>query len=157
MGFIDQLAKKFSAVRYATATRTGGDIALTSTTLVPFDTGLDLVLPAKTGDVIEATFVAQCSNQAGATAVDFQVLILNNGTAVRSLNGDTTVIIPGWTARAGDYNAAGGSASTKLTAADINGGTVTLRLMGRSGGSSRTVFANAGSPAVFYAKAIATI
>lgn len=138
-------------LRYATATRTAGNVSVTSTGYVALDTALDLTLPAAPGDVIEVTRNAQCDN--AAIVLDWNVQLLTPGaTLIRSLS--TGTAIGAWTVRGGDYFGSSAIVMTTVRAGDAPDGSLRMRLMVKAGAAgTRVVFASTGSvPFEWYAK-----
>ena len=125
-------------VDFAQSTRSSGDVSVNSATYVNVDTGMDLVLDASTGDVIESR--VECNTNGPATYCVLDVVTVVGGSAVNSFTSgttpNTTSSHPGW-ARGNLSNDPGmaGAKQYALQAGDISGGTVTLRLRARTGGS----------------------
>lgn len=138
-------------LRYATATRTAGNVPVTATGYVALDTALDLTLPAAPGDVIEITRNAQCDN--AAIVLDWNVHFVNAaGALIRALS--TGSAIGAWTVRGGDFFGSSAIAMATVQAGDVLDGNLRMRLMAKVGSAgTRVVFASTSSvPFEWYAK-----
>lgn len=135
------------ANRYAAAKRTSGAITLNSAVWANVDTGLDLVLNASAGDVIEyaPSFVGPNGYNVGigfdvATIVSAAVVNVfsTGGAQNNTYNG-----ITGWywtnSSVINIYQSVSGSAFYTLQAGDISSGTVTLRLRYRGDSATNRV------------------
>jgi hypothetical protein len=146
----------FRSIEPVAARRTTGNLNLDGTSWVDVDTALDLVLPAIPGDVIEVSASLAVASAAIFSFFDFVSVVA--GTPVASWGHD---IAPANTQSgiAGLYCpqlmevSAGATVLRKLTVADIEGGTVRLRLRYRGHISGvRSVFASATTPLYVAAK-----
>jgi hypothetical protein len=127
-------------VTVATASRTAGDVAITSTSLTAVDTALDLTLNAKAGDWVEITRNAQCTNQ--AIVMDWAYRLINASTSATIRD----VAVAGWTLRGGDYFGAACPVGFVVQAGDLVSGQIKLRLMAKLGSAgTRTIFAGSGA------------
>lgn len=136
-------------VDFARAKRTAGDVTVNSTTFTNVDTGLDLVISASAGDVIEARLSAKITKGAsGATYFVFDFCTVVGGSPVNSISAEAAAgtglsnSFPGWSEatvlqQSGTvpYTAYAGSKRYVVQAGDISGGTVTLRLRAFCGAS----------------------
>ena len=135
---------------FAQAKRTSGDITVNSTTFTNVDTGLDLVMTAAAGDVIECKLMAKGGKStAGTTYLVFDFQTIVSGSPVNSVTSETTAgtgltnSFPAWGEGLLVTNNNGsspnrvfsGSKRYTLQAGDISGGTVTLRLRAFCGAS----------------------
>lgn len=132
------------------ASRSSGNLTLNSTSFANVDTGLDLVLAAEVGDVIEVGV----SVVMGAEAVIamFDVYTIVSASPVTGFGGTNGV--SGWYVSAlADNMHVGGSVMSTLVAGDISSGTVTLRLRYKTGtAANKTLLANTANPLHFWAK-----
>lgn len=146
-GVVTALGGSGAVKDFAQAKRTSADVTINSTTFTNVDTGLDLVMSAVTGDVIEVGLAVRCSS-ASLTYMVFDFHTIVSSAPVNSISTEsaasTTVAnsFPQWArAKTQDTTGAdggsyfGGSKRYVLQAGDISGGTVTLRLRAFSGGS----------------------
>lgn len=145
--------------RYARAKRTSGNLTLNSTTWANVDTGLDLVLNASSGDVIEYCVSAIWGS--AAVVNGFDVVTMVSGSPVNSFGLDAAApttyaalnSVGAWYAQTGAEITVSGSIFRTLAAGDISAGTVTLRL--RYVGSSatnRTLYAVSSAPIEVWAR-----
>lgn len=137
-------------------TRTAGDIILNSTTWADVDTGLDLVLTAQIGDVIEYGIHGRMSDATPEVYMDVATVV---SAAVASYFSSGTITpatlgTPGWLCSASTTVLLTGSVlSFPLAAGDISGGLVTLRLRYyESSAVARAIFASAAQPLHIFAK-----
>lgn len=140
---------------YIEASRTAGDLSLTSTAIADIDTGLDLVLPAVAGDVIEYGISGLLD--VAAQEVAFEVFTVVAGAPVNSFGpglASPKLGVSGWYAGTdGAYHDVTGSTSRTLVAGDISAGTVTMRLRYvKASATARTLYANANIPLKVWAK-----
>ena len=142
--------------QYARAKRTSGSLSSSSTTWVNLDTGLDLVLPASAGDVIEVSLVGIWDVQAATGFLD--VVSVVSGNPVNSFGADgspsnTHLGIVGWGGAISVVTFAGGNFFRTLVAGDISGGNVTLRLRRRNDVAvSKTLLATTDIPLEWWAR-----
>lgn len=133
-------------VDFARARRTSGNITINSTTFTNVDTGLDLVLSASAGDIIEASIGARIEKaSSGLTYAVFDFHTIVDGAPVNSLSSESAAgtglanSYAGWASGAVGTNAAAqsmavtGSKRYTVQAGDISAGTVTLRLRAFTG------------------------
>ena len=145
--------------RYARAKRTSGAITLNSSLVwANVDTGIDLVLNASVGDVIEYSISAFLASAAVETY--FDVVTVVSGSPVNSFgydaapaNPSTSYGIAGWTAPASVIYSVSGNFFRTLLAGDISSGTVTLRLRyATASATARTMSAAANQPLEVFAR-----
>lgn len=137
-----QRARAFKFTR-----RTAGDVTTSVTTWANVDTGMDLVLEAQVGDVIEASVSGLWNNDARAGYLDVATVV--SGSPVNSFaNAGAATSSPpfnGMCAWRGDtslYTPIGGPAHYTIVAGDLSSGQVTLRLRMASGAAAaKTIFA----------------
>lgn len=147
------------AVPSARATRTAGDITITSTTFVAVNTGLDLTLAAATGDILEIGITALITSTASSVALFFDVATVvagtvtnffSTGTGTAAADGIAGLFSPG--AISTNYNSTG-SFQYAAKAGDISGGNVTLRVMAKVDNvTGRTIFADTSDIFHWHAK-----
>jgi hypothetical protein len=132
--------------RYVTARRSSGNLALNNTSWTDVDTGIDLVLPAATGDVIEVSLNGLIGNEGVNANLDVATIVsaapvtyFSSATGTPSGDG-----VAGWFAVAGQYFLLGVPVALKLVTGDVSAGTVTLRLRFKTAAASnKTLFAGA--------------
>lgn len=135
--------------------RRTSDRIVNSTSWADFDTGLDITLPAMVGDKIEAAIDGLWNNEALWGYLDVATIVsgspvtyFSTGTGTQAANG-----ISGWRGVSGSYQPVVGTARLTLTAADLSGGQVTLRLRTKaSAASTKTLFGSADSQITFAAQ-----
>jgi hypothetical protein len=145
-----QRARNFKFVN-----RTTGNITLSSTTWSAVDGagGLDIVLMAQVGDVLEVGLSAVWNNEAISGYLDVGVLVA--GSLVSYIG---TAAVPGtgieaWYGQPSATSAIGGSQMRALVAGDISSGVVTCRPYGRVNTSgSKTLLAAPSDPFHFWVK-----
>jgi hypothetical protein len=136
-------------------TRTAGDLTLNSTTWADVDTALDITLPARVGDELEASAIGTV----GATAVTtiFDVATIVSAAVVNYFTGGggATLVEGSWLipASALSFPIAGVPAPYTVVSGDLSGGTVTCRLRYRTNtATNRTLRATSGHPLRFVLK-----
>lgn len=157
-----------SAVPTVSASRTAGDVTISyvapAGTFTAVDTGLDLTIPAATGDVIELVLsglMAGHSTGSSAMNVNFTAKTRVSGADVNNVAPSPAVAVPGWftpdvaSALGGTFKINGSHLYT-VQAGDISGGNVTFRLYyqaDNAGSATRTLYAaTATLPLTVYAK-----
>lgn len=115
---------------------------------------LNLTLPAATGDKLEISLLSRYGNEAINAFIDAATIV--SGSPVNWVSGGTGLStnfgVAGWVGLSGVTNTPGGSAFYTVQAGDISGGNVTVRLMYRTSGASKTLRAGtASADALFYA------
>jgi hypothetical protein len=142
--------------RYVRAKRTAGDLSSSSTTWADVNTALDLVIAASVGDVIEVCVSGLWSNAATDGFLD--VVSIVSGSPVNSFGQDgapdnSAVGFSGWTGGSGVISAISGSVFRTITAGDISGGNVTLRLRRRNASAvTKAIFAVTNVPLECWAR-----
>lgn len=148
-------AKAASVATYADRKmRTSGDYPISSSTYVDVDTGLDIVLTAKTGDFVEVGVSGMWNSENSFGTLDVASVVgagdINSwaddgaasGNGVLAWLGNPLVLTP-----------IGGSVMRKLVSGDISSGTVRLRLRGASSsGTAKTLNGNTTNHFVFWAR-----
>jgi hypothetical protein len=130
--------------RYERQKRTSGSLSSSSTTWVNVDTGLDLVLNASTGDVVEVAVSGIWGGESTQKYLD--VVTVVSGSPVNSFGVDGapsnshTGILAYW-GQENIINSISGSFFRTLVAGDISSNTVTLRLRRRNAGATNTSIA----------------
>lgn len=140
---------------YARAVRSAGNITINGTSWANVDTGLDLVLTAATGDLIEVSPSGRLAPGAGATHTFFDVATIVGGSPVNYFvaGGASDEGAQGWRCQDTTDARITGSIARTLVSGDISGGTVTLRLRTRQDTAGNRLFvAGATNPFVWYAK-----
>lgn len=153
-----------SALRFASGgvkgshkKRTSGSVTVTTTAWGNFDTGLDMVLPAQAGDLVEVVV----SGTAGDTNSNYLILDAASIVAGSPVNywgkdgaeSATSYGVLAW-ACTGSQTIAGGGIARNLVSGDISGGTVTIRLRTRldsTSPASKSMQASADVPFRCYA------
>ncbi len=143
---------------YARAKRTAGNLSTASTTWIDFDTGLDLVLRASAGDVIEVAASGFTNNATSTSLLDVVTIVSGNPVNSFAVDGPPS----GFSNGIGAWMSVGGSATTSaisgsffrtLVAGDISSGTVTLRLRRRVDTPvSKTILADSNIPFEWFAR-----
>lgn len=128
-----------SLVDFAKSRRTSGDITISSTqtTWQNLDTGLDLVVDAEAGDIIQVSVSLRTSS--AAVFKSFDVCTVVAGSPVNYFgSGEVTSTsgngITGLTCISGAIDFQAATAYYIVQAGDISGGQVTLRLRTRGSG-----------------------
>jgi hypothetical protein len=138
--------------------RTAGDIALgavVTPTWADVNTGLDLVLAAAVGDIIEYGISGLLGS---GTDTFFDVATIVSSAVVTYFSSGTSTATAGgasgWYGPNGlIFPVTGSLMSPALVSGDISGGNVTLRLRYSKGASSgRTLYASAGDPLIVWAQ-----
>lgn len=148
------------------ASRTSGDLSLTSTSWANVDTGLDIVLDAVAGDEIEVGLSGFTAAHASVTT-QFDVVSVVGGTPVNAVSSGATESgtgagIQAWYAPSQAattlHVSMGGSVMYTLQTGDIESGTVTLRLRYRNGSAgTRVISANSNNRFQWWAKNFGSI
>lgn len=136
---------------FAQAKRISGDIPFNSASLANVDTGLDLVMTAAAGNVIECDLAATVY-VSGTVFMVFDFVTVVGGVPVNSITTESAAVttvansFPGWGYPAVSTSSASptrfvGSKRYTLQAGDISSGTVTLRLRAINNGAA-TIRAN---------------
>lgn len=130
---------------------TGGDVALTSTSMIALPGPGDLSVAAAAGDVLLIDLSARTANTTNAS-IGLDIATMVSGSAVTYMSSRTGTPVttgrPAWFLEAAQNGAAGGSCTYVLQSGDVSGGTVTLRLFYRVS-SNRTIGASSGVPLEF--------
>jgi hypothetical protein len=140
---------------YAMASRSSGNVtaAASNSTFINFDTGIDLVLTAKVGDVIDVGINCQAADgYSDRGSIEWNFEIINGGVATNraagALNASTS--IGSWTIRENSYFGQSAALRYVVKQGDIDAnGKITIRLKVRTNGGSgqpRSVFANNDVP-----------
>lgn len=134
--------------------RIAGSYVLNSAAWADVDAALDLVLPAKSGDVIEYGISGLIANQAVDCNFDVATIVAGNVVNYLSSGGNVPDAFTGWYSTAGVNSQLSGSVlGAPLVGADIEGGNVTLRLRYKEGAAvNRTLYAEAGGMLLLWAK-----
>lgn len=135
--------------------RTSGSFTANSTNWTNLDTGLDIVLAAQAGDVIEVGVNYQAENEASTFRLDVATIV--SGAVVNYFGGATdpgsNYGVSGWTAPGGTPSSISGSVMRTLASGDISNGQVTLRLRYRTdSAANKTIHAQSARPFQFSAK-----
>lgn len=153
---VEDRIKALTAPVFRQASRSTGDIYVTWSSLAPLmaDGSLDLVIPAKVGDLIIANRNVQCDN----STLDFEFNLATTdatGATLRQLGGGGTGgTIGAWTVRGGNYFGSSGEFAFIVQAGDLVSGSVRLRLLvyvGNGSAAGRTLFAKTQVPFLWYA------
>lgn len=144
---------------YAVATRTAGSLTLNQTAVTDVDTGLDLVLDAAAGDIIEVGISALLSNVAQTVCFDFYTVV--GGSPVNPVGPGLSAGLTGVGGVQGWYTGNGAAVDTAvsgmhprtLVSGDISGGQVRLRLRyAKTTTTARTLYAVTNNPLTVFAK-----
>lgn len=136
--------------------RTSGDITINNASWANLDTGLDIVLTAKTGDVVEVGVSGAVSNT--AFGAQFDIVSVVSGSPVNNWSHDAAEVstnygVPGWYCPSGASQQLAGSLTKVLQAGDIAAGTVTVRVRYKQpSAGNRVVSANTDIPLIFWAR-----
>jgi hypothetical protein len=136
---------------FARATRTAGDVTLT-TSYADVDTALDLVLPARAGDVVEYGVSGSWDNGGDYGRVDVATVV--SGAVVNTFSGIASGW-PAWLGQANVWSSLAGSAVYAVVSGDLSGGAVTLRLRARRDGAGvggKVLSGSATAPLIVWAK-----
>jgi hypothetical protein len=163
---MDALAARITALEarpvgaVGTAVRqqvTAGSVSLAAdgVWLVPVSGGSpmpSIVLPAAANDWIDLGISYACVNEAGDLRVDFATY--NGSTLINYVSGTgaTGHGLVGLGSIGGRYETNGGSVPYKVTAADVVGGNVTIKVLMKATGAARSVFANATDPLLIWGR-----
>lgn len=146
---------------YARAIRSSGNVTLNSATWANIDTGVDLVLSAAAGDVIEVAPAGRLAAGAGGTDTFFDVATVVAGSPVNyfgTAGGATDEGVSSWRCNATLDSRVTGAVARTLVAGDIADGTVTLRLRYRQDvAGNRLLVAGATNPFTWSAKNIGAV
>ena len=118
----------------AHARRTSGNLTLNSTSWANLDTGLDLVLPAYAGDVVEVGLTARWNNESVFVGLDAVSLVSGSPVVTWSQNaaeGALALGVGGWEGWNG-YGSVGGSVLKLIAATDLTSGVLTIRFRYRT-------------------------
>ena len=115
------------------AARRSTSFSLTATSWANLDTGMDLVVPAAAGDLIECSVSGTWGVEANQGMLDVVSIVSGNPVNSWATNGApvppaTTQGVQAWRGDSGVVAAANGVISRRVVAGDISGGNVTLRL-----------------------------
>jgi lysophospholipase L1-like esterase len=136
--------------------RTAGNVSFVSSAsgvYTPVDTGLDLTLAAKAGDVLRIELSALVGNQAGD--LEFNVATMVGGAPVNyaaNRIAGVTASVTGWYTPGGVMAPLSGSIFYDVQAGDLSGGTITLRLLAKNGTTARTIYGASNLPLMFAAQ-----
>lgn len=132
---------------------TGGDIALTATTLSAVPGLTDLVVAAVAGDLLMVGLAVRAvTTTAQSIAFDFASIVSAAPVNYVFAASGTPVNIPiPWYIGPGEQSAANGGYLYVVQAGDLSGGNITLRLYARVSGN-RTLEADAAAPLVTWVK-----
>ena len=140
-------------VSVTTARRTSGNISLNNTSWTNLDTGMDLVIAAAAGDVLEVSISGVTFGSASSTTAFFDVATIVSAAVVNTFSTEgaesgSSQGIQAWFQLTGaDIRPLTGSATYTVQAGDISGGNVTLRLRGRcEAANARTIVAGTNNP-----------
>lgn len=142
------------------ATRSSGDVVITTSTWANIDTGLDLTLNVQVGDVIEVGLSGRWLYNSSNAFAALDAATLVAGAPVNYVAGSAeTNVGEGAMAWFGENaggtisSPVGGSVMYAVQAGDIASGKVTLRLRGRLlTGTTRTLLANTTEKLHWWAK-----
>lgn len=147
---------EFTQTLVVGATRSAGNITLNGTSWGNVDTGLDLVLPAVSGDWIEVSLSGRMAAAGGTNHQFFDIATIVAGSPVNFFGPGGGVTDEGLNGlRIAGANDAGivGSYLRQLVGGDISGGNVTLRLRTRQDAAgNRTFVAGTTNPFKWWAK-----
>ena len=133
--------------------RATANIAMNSVVWANLAGPADLVVAAASGDVVECSLSALFSNEAADGYIDAVTIVAGapvNSFAINAAPVNTSQGIMGWRGTGGVYCNAAGNFFRVLTAGDISGGNVTVRLRYRTGAATvRTMLGSADFPQVF--------
>jgi hypothetical protein len=130
---------------------TAGIYTITGTSYVDVDAGLDLVIPAAAGDLIEVGLVCKPNPENARLFLDFASIVA--GSPVTYWSGAGSTGEGAWTVHETIINAITGSIPRAAVSGDIAGGTITLRLRGRCmTATSRIIRADGTRPLTVYAR-----
>ena len=138
--------------RSVRVSRTAGDILVNWVAYAEVAAGLDLVLPASPGDVIEIGIDVEWGGEAGSARMDAGSWVA--GAAVNYWSGLTgaDIGVQAWRGFPASLGIGkGGVVRRSLVAADISGGNVTIKILTKVNAGSRTIRASAGQPFVAWA------
>jgi hypothetical protein len=157
--FNNQVIGNLTALRgdYATSRYTGGNLSLNSTSWASVGGPADLVLAASAGDLVECSISFSTNNDAVIVYYDVVTVVAatvtNSFATAGTLPTTSHEGIVGWTGQASVSTRHTGNFFYTLAAGDISSGTVTLRLRYRTNtASTKTMFASANFPQVFFAR-----
>lgn len=133
--------------------RTAGDLTLNSTTWANVDTGMDITLPAATGDLIEASVSALAGAQAVSIYMDVATIVAGSPVNYFASSGGGSDTPAPWVGFASATTVISGTVMYTVQAGDISGGNVVLRLRYRESSATNKIISGvAGIPLHFAAK-----
>lgn len=145
--------------KVAYSQRTSGDVNVTSTTYVNFDTTTDLTLTGcYAGDVVEVSVIGEWYAAGAAYGIIDVVSVVSsspvNSWAFDAAPVDTQYGVNAWIGFPSTLSNACGGVMRRITAADLSGTTLTLRVRVRqdTAGQTKTLGANASNSFKFQAK-----
>lgn len=146
-----QLARAHKFLR-----RTSGNLTINSASWASVDTGLDITLEAQVGDVIEYSINGYWGSEAVVGLLDVVTVVSAapvNAFGQGGAESNTNDGAVGWVGVSGVNSPVTGPVFYTVQAADVSGGTVTLRLRGRTvSGGTKLLQATAGDPLMVAAK-----
>lgn len=136
--------------------RSSGNITVSGTAWANIDTGIDIILNASTGDVVEVGASFMWSSETRNGVLDVASIVGGVPVNYWGRDGAESALssgINGWWGHISAISNAGGSVLRTLLAADISAGIVTLRLRGRTfAAGTKTIFANSDDHFTWFAK-----
>jgi hypothetical protein len=134
------------------------DLSLSSASWANVDTGLDITIPAATGDTIRLSLHGRWGAEANHGVLD--VVTVVSGSPVNSVAQRTTAPtstgtgngLGSWWGYTGVASGMGSPVFYPVVAGDISGGNVVFRLRYYNTSSTKTINATATSPLVFMAE-----
>jgi hypothetical protein len=129
---------------------TAGDFTISSTTFITLSASMDLTLQAQVGDTIEYGIHGIWNNNAVNSRLDVATVV--GGSPVNYFSGAPQGM-PAWVGLSGTYSSITGVAMRVLTATDVSGGVVTLRLLAKvDAATAKVINGSASTPLMVYAK-----
>lgn len=138
------------------ASRTSGNVTLSSTTWASVDTGIDLTLPAVAGDLIEVRVSAGLNGITAGSQAYLDAMTVTGSNYFTSPNANTSTygggIVSGIASGSGYFQMSGTLRRT-LVSGDISGGNVAVRLRYiLSAATNQTLFATTTNPLYWEAR-----
>lgn len=129
-------------------TRSSANVTVNGTSYANLDTGLDIVLTAAAGDVIEVSATGRWATENVQVYMDVATIVSAAPVNYLSGSGSTGEGVQSWQGYGNVNTNISGACMYTLQAGDISGGTVTLRLRVRTGTAANKTFVS-GATNVF--------
>lgn len=132
------------------ASRSSGDLTVSSTSFTAVDTALDHVIEAQAGDVLEIGLQALWGGQAFYGRL--RAVTVVGSTVTSQTFGDGTTGNAAWLGTNTGFVGVGGSLMYQVVSGDVSNGTVKVRLEVRVDSGTKTLASSTASPVHFWVK-----